>query len=148
MLCLTLGNQLQLASIYPTESSWICTTTQIEDIRTPGKLKLEFLFRRGRFCALSPKTYYAFNQDEEDRKTGYKGICHTEAKKLDLQAYLECLYGSTAKEIENRGFKLNKQKQLVYYEQKKRGLNNIFCKFRVQDDFITCKPLTKDGKVM
>ena len=127
---------------------WICATTQIEDIRTPGKLKLEFLFRRGRFCALSPKSYYAFNQDEEDSKTGYKGICHTEAKKLNLQTYLECLYGSTAKEIENRGFKLNKEKQLVYYEQKKRGLNNIFCKFRVQDDFITCKPLTKDGKVM
>ena len=127
---------------------WICATTQIEDIRTPGKLKLEFLFRRGRFCALSPKSYYAFNQDEEDSKTGYKGICHTEAKKLNLQTYLDCLYGSTAKEIENRGFKLNKEKQLVYYEQKKRGLNNIFCKFRVQDDFITCKPLTKDGKVM
>ena len=127
---------------------WICTTTQVEDIRTPGKLKCEFLFHKGRFCALSPKTYYAFNQDEEDSKTGYKGICHAEAKKLNLNAYLESLYGSTSKDIENRGFKLNKQKQLVYYEQKKRGLNNIFCKFRVQDDFITCKPLTKDGKVL
>ena len=127
---------------------WICTTTEVEDIRTPGKLKCEFLFHKGRFCALSPKTYYAFNQDEEDSKTGYKGICHAEAKKLNLEAYLECLYGSTSKEIENRGFKLNKQKQLVYYEQKKRGLNNIFCKFRVQDDFITCRPLTKDGKIL
>ena len=131
-----------------TWTKWICTTTEVEDIRTPGKLKCEFLFHKGRFCALSPKTYYAFNQDEEDTKTGYKGICRTEAKKLNLEAYLECLYGSTSKEIENRGFKLNKQKQLVYYEQKKRGLNNIFCKFRVQDDFITCKPLTRDGKVL
>ena len=127
---------------------WISTTTEGEDIRKPGKLKCEFLFQRGRFCALSPKTYFAYDAEEEDKKTGYKGICHAEAKKLDLSAYLDVLYGSNSKEVENRGFKLNKNKQLVYYEQFKRGLNNIFCKFRVQDDHITCKPLSKDGKIL
>ena len=127
---------------------WICTTTETKEIRTPGKLKCEFLFHRGRFCALSPKTYFAYNKDEEDKKTGYKGICHAEAKKLTLETYLESLYASTPKPIENRGFKLNKNKQLVYYEQTKNGLNNIFCKFKVQDDFITCQPLSKDGKIL
>ena len=131
-----------------TWKDWICTTTEVEDIRKPGKLKCEFLFRRGRFCALSPKTYFAYNDEDGDKKTGYKGICHAEARKLELNTYLECLYGSTSKEVENRGFKLNKNKQLVYYEQLKRGLNNIFCKFRVQNDHITCKPLTKDGKIL
>ena len=129
-----------------TWKNWFCTTTEVEDIRKPGKLKCEFLFRRGRFCALSPKTYFAYNADEEDQKTGYKGICHAEAKKLTLNSYLECLYGSKSTEVENRGFKLNKNKQLVYYEQVKRGLNNIFCKFRVQNDHITCTPLTENGE--
>ena len=127
---------------------WFCTTTETEDIRKPGKLKCEFLFRHGRFCALSPKTYFAYNKEEEDKKTGYKGICHAEAQKLTLDAYLDCLYGSKTRQIENRGFKLNRNKQLVYYEQLKNGLNNIFCKFRVQDDFITCKPLTRNGQIL
>ena len=127
---------------------WICTTTEVEDIRTPGKLKCEFCFRRGRFCALSPKTYYAYDLDAKDKKTGYKGICHAEASKLDLNCYLEVLYGSGSKEVENRGFKLNKNKQLVYYQLVKRGLNNIFCKFRVQNDRITCEPLSKNGKIL
>ena len=131
-----------------TWKDWFCTTTETEDIRKPGKLKCEFLFRHGRFCALSPKTYFAYNKEEEDKKTGYKGICHAEAQKLTLDAYLDCLYGSKTRQIENRGFKLNQNKQLVYYEQLKNGLNNIFCKFRVQDDFITCKPLTRDGKIL
>ena len=131
-----------------TWKDWICTTTEVEDIRKPGKLKCEFLFRRGRFCALSPKTYFAYDQDADDKKTVYKGICHAEARKLELSTYLECLYGSTSKEVENRGFKLNQNRQLVYYEQLKRGLNNIFCKFRVQNDHITCKPLSKDGKLL
>ena len=131
-----------------TWKDWICTTTEVEDIRTPGKFKCEFLFRRGRFCALSPKTYFAYDKDADDKKTGYKGICHAEARKLGLNTYLECLYGSTSKEVENRGFKLNQNKQLVYYEQLKRGLNDIFCKFQVQNDHITCKPLSKDGKLL
>ena len=129
-----------------TWKDWICTTQEVEDIRKPGKLKCEFLFRRGRFCALSPKTYFAYNEEEEEKKTGYKGICHVEAKKLTLDTYLDCLYGSTSKQIENRGFKLNNDKQLVFYEQLKQGLNNIFFKFRVQNDFITCTPLTRDGQ--
>ena len=128
--------------------TWICTTTETVDIRTPGKLKCEFLFRRGRFCALSPKTYFAYNLEEEDTKTGYKGVCHAEARSLTLDAYLECLYGSQTKMVHNRGFKLNKDKQLIYYDQLKRGLNNIFCKFRVQDDCISCKPLTKNDQIL
>lgn len=131
-----------------TWKNWICTTNETIDIRKPGKLKCEFLFRRGRFCALSPKAYFAYNQEEEDQKTGYKGVCHAEARRLTLEAYLECLYGSTTTLVHNRGFKLNKEKQLVYYDQLKRGLNNIFCKFRVQSDCITCKPLTKNNQVL
>ena len=127
---------------------WICTTTDTIDIRKPGKLKCEFIFFRGRFCALSPKTYFAFDKDKEDQKTGYKGICQAEARKLTLETYLESLYSSISKQVENRGFKLNKNKQLVYYEQTKNGLNNIFCKFRVQDDYITCLPLTKDDQIL
>ena len=51
-------------------------------------------------------------------------------------------------QTENRGFRLNKQKQMTYYQQHKKGLNNIFCKFHVQDDRITCKPLCKNNKLL
>ena len=131
-----------------TWKQWFCTTNETIDIRKPGKWKTEFMFQRGRFCALSPKTYFAYNETEEEQKTGHKGVCHAEARKLTLNAYLECLYGSTTALVQNRGFKLNNQKQLVYYELLKRGLNSVFYKFRVQNDRITCKPLLKNDQVL
>ena len=134
-----------------TWKDWFVTTTEPEDLRRPGKLKCEFLFRKGAFVALSPKTYFAFNSDEnaiEKVKSGYKGVCHVEAQKLTLDTYLRSLYGNEEFKVTNRGFRLNKQKQMTYYQQHKKGLNNIFCKFHVQDDRITCKPLCKNNKIL
>ena len=130
---------------------WMCTTTEATDIRKPGKLKFEFLFRFGRFIALSPKSYYAFNADEyakENVKSGYKGICHAEGHNLTLDTYINSLYGDENKMVTNRGFKLNPDKRMVYYEQEKRGLNNIFCKYRVDYDRITCHPLSLNGQLL
>ena len=131
--------------------NWICTTTEAEDIRKPGKLKVEFLFRQGRFVALSPKTYFAFDADKHAKnktKTGYKGVCQAEAEKLTLDTYLDCLYGNEDRMVVNRGFRLNRENHMTYYEQEKRGLNNIYCKFQVQDDRITCEPLCRNGEIL
>ena len=60
-----------------TWKSWFVTTTQVEDQRFPGKLKLEFGFKKGQFVALAPKTYMAFNADDpKNTKSGTKGIPH------------------------------------------------------------------------
>jgi len=67
---------------------------------------------------------------------------------MTLDTYLRSLYGNEEFKVTNRGFRLNKQKQMTYYQQHKKGLNNIFCKFHVQDDRITCKPLCKNNKIL
>ena len=35
----------------------------------------EFTIRRGRFIAVSPKSYFAYNADDNQKKTAYKGLC-------------------------------------------------------------------------
>ena len=34
---------------------------------------VEFMARHGRFIALSPKSYFAYNADDDTKKTAYKG---------------------------------------------------------------------------
>ena len=50
--------------------------------------------------------------------------------------------------VRNRGFKTNKDKQMVYYEMDKEGLNGLFLKFHLEDDLITCKPLQINGEYL
>ena len=68
-----------------TWKSWFVTTTQVEDQRFPGKLKLEFGFKSGQFVALAPKTYMAFNADDpKNTKSGTKGIPHRKGYNMFL----------------------------------------------------------------
>ena len=76
------------------------------------------------------------------------GVNHCEGQRLRLEHYLSCLYDDVIPETINRGFKLNKKRRLAYYEIAKKGLNNIFLKYDVQDDLITCKPIRRNGKVL
>ena len=73
------------------------------------------------------------------------GVCHAESKRLKLEHYLACLYDGKSFKAINRGFKVNKNRQMMYYELPKEGLNPIFLKFDLDEDLITCKPLKKDG---
>ena len=75
----------------------------------------------------------------------FKGVCHTEGKRLRLEHYLNCLYKNENFQVINRGFRTNKDKQMIYYELPKQGLNPIFLKFEIEDDLITCKPLKING---
>ena len=109
---------------------------------------MEFQFRRGRFCALSPKTYYAFNADNDGIKSGLKGVSHVEAKKLTIDHFVKCLYDDVIPAVISRELRKNKNEQMIYYETKKKGLNPVFKKFRVQSDRISCLPLTKNGKIL
>ena len=58
------------------------------------------------------------------------------------------LYGLEPHYVTVRSLRLNKEKLMSRYTVRKRGLNDIFLKFHVDDDAITCTPLTKKRKVL
>ena len=106
---------------------------------------VEFSFRQGRFCALSPKTYKAVNTATNDVKAGHKGVSHVEAEKLTIDDFTSCLYDGVIPNVVARELRKNKKQQIIYNETSKKGLNPIFKKFRVQSDKISCLPLTRNG---
>lgn len=144
--------------------SWFVTTNEIEDQRKPGKLKgnslvngselivisEEYCFYKGRFIALSPKCYFAVNDEEGNEKKKYKrgskGIPHSE--QLTMTNFVGQLYGQESHYVTLRTLRLNKEKKMSRFTIRKRGLNDIFLKFHVDDDAITCSPLTKKCKVL
>ena len=70
------------------------------------------------------------------------GVSRVEGEQLELQDYIDVLYNYKYIEKPNRGFHFNKSSGgLSYTETNKLALNPIFCKFLVQPDSITCKPL-------
>ena len=109
---------------------------------------VEFSFNKGRFIALSPKSYHAVCEDSGATKTGHKGVHHAEAEKLTNEIYASCLYENTIVNVISRELRRNEKQQMIYCEKNKLGLNPIFKKFRVQDDKISCLPLCKDGKIL
>ena len=109
---------------------------------------MEFSFRQGLFCALSPKTYKAVNTATNDVKAGHKGVSHVEAEKLTIDDFTSCLYDGVIPNVVARELRKNKKQQIIYNETSKKGLNPIFKKFRVQSDKISCSPLTRNGKIL
>ena len=109
---------------------------------------MEFAFRRGRFIALSPKTYWAYDLDKKIVKSGMKGVSVVAARDIGLESFINCLYHSQEVRVISRELRKNKHQQMIYYETSKNALNPIFKKFRVQDDRISCLPLCKDGKIL
>ena len=109
---------------------------------------VEFSFRKGRFIALSPKTYKAINTDTDDIKAGHKGVSYVEAKKLTIDHFRSCLYDGVIPNVIARELRKNKKQQIIYNETPKKALNPIFKKFRVQSDKISCLPLTRNGKIL
>lgn len=109
---------------------------------------MEFSFRRGRFIALSPKTYWAYNDDTKAVKNGMKGVSPVSARDIGLASFINCLYHREEVKVISRELRKNKHQQMIYYETSKNALNPIFKKFRVQDDRISCLPLCKNGKFL
>ena len=109
---------------------------------------VEFSFRKGRFLALSPKCYWAYNDDTKETKTGMKGVSTVGARDIGLESFINCLYHDQDVRVISRELRKNKHQQMIYYETKKNALNPIFKKFRVQTDKISCLPLCKDGKFL
>ena len=77
-----------------------------------------------------------------------KGVPYVEAQFIRLDTFLSCLYDDVIPNVITRELRKNKKQQIEYIESQKKGLNNLFKKFRVQSDRITCLPLTKNGKIL
>ena len=99
----------------------------------------EFQFTKGRFIALGPKTYHSINLETDEVKMGSKGIPHGE--KLRSEAYLETLLTNNSHYVTLRSLRLNKNREMSRITQRKKGLSDIFFKFPLDDDGITCRPL-------
>ena len=141
---------------------WFVTTDTVEDERFPGKLKRkftfhlillksnqylgEFQFTNGTFVALGPKSYFSLDEDSQDVKMGSKGIPHS--ARLTMNMYLETLYGKGSHYVEMRSLRLNRKRQMTRTTGTKRGLSDIFLKYRVADDGITCSPLMKNNEYL
>lgn len=82
----------------------------------------------------------AVNPDQV--KCGTKGIPHSQ--KIQLEAFLSKLYGHTDHKVKLTSLRLNKDKVMSRISLIKKGLTDLFVKFPLDDDKITCAPLKLD----
>lgn len=100
---------------------------------------------RGTFIALSPKCYMAFNQETEETKLGTKGV--PRRAKLELDHFLAKLYNKSPHSVDVRSLRMmnNRMARTI---QRKSALNDLFLKFSVHSDRVTCSPLREDGVIL
>ena len=104
---------------------------------------MEFDFKNGAFVALSSKCYFAWNADSETSKIGSKGVPRT--SKLELKNFLDKLYHGTSLSTKIRTLKMHKN-EMIRSVQKRSALNDLFSKFHIDEDRITCSPLQRCGE--
>ena len=139
--------------------SWFVTTNDVEDQRKPGKLKSkfelcmtyltfileEFSISEGHFVALSPKCYYTFNSTTKEVKKGTKGVPHN--SDLVIENFIAKLYGKIDHTVQLRSLRVigGEMSRTI---QDRKSLSDLFCKFHVQSDRITCKPLSLNNQYL
>ena len=74
---------------------------------------------------------------------GSKGIPHS--TNLNLNRYLDALYSKGSHYVKLRSLRLNKDRTMTRITQTKSGLSDIFVKFPLDSDGVTCLPLRKNG---
>ena len=65
-----------------------------------------------------------------------------------MDQFVTQLYGQENHFVTLRTLKLDKNRQMSRFTTRKRGISDIFLKFDVADDGITCFPLRKNNKIM
>ena len=95
--------------------------------------------------ALSPKCYFTYDAESEDVKKGTKGVPHS--CDLVVKNFLNKLYGQTDHSVELRSLRIlgGKMSRTI---QERKSLSDLFAKFRVSDDRITCTPLTENNRYL
>ena len=127
-------------------SEWfVLDESDINQIREPGLFKYEALVTNGSFVALSSKCYSLKDNISNQSKQATKGIHQSEKTHHDL--FLSSLYEDN--DIYSNQLRMNFAKKygtMAIVQQRKRALNNIFTKLRVDDDLISISPLKKNNQ--
>jgi len=120
--------------------NWLVLSNTIEEEKTPGKLKPEFISQKCEMIALSPKNYMASCLSTETTKTAMKGI--PKWQDVTMENFRETLYDDTNQNlVEVRSLRLDKDRQMTRTTLLKRGLSSIHVKLRIDKDRICCSPL-------
>ncbi len=106
---------------------------------------MEFWFKNGEMCCLSPKCYFAYNADNDETKCGHKGVPNS--AKLELEQYKNKLYNDQTPFVDVRSFRYI-DGQMTRIRQTKKGLNTLYCKYRIDSDGITCRPLMENNQFL
>ena len=106
---------------------------------------VEFHFFKGEMVALSPKCYYAYDEENNKVKKGTKGVPSN--CKLKLQEFKDKLYEDKNTHVTVRSLR-SVQNHMSRTAQTKKALSSLFCKFHVENDRITCSPLKYNGSYL
>ena len=115
----------------------------VEQKRQPGLLKVEYAMDKGSAVMVCSKTYNLKNYGKsgESKKTALKGIASDNAT-IRHQDFLNAIYQGTNKVTTDCNFKFNstggKMQTLI---TKKKAMNPIYTKLRVDSDNVSCTPL-------
>ena len=74
------------------------------------------------------------------------GIPHSE--KINIEAFIDKLYGHGEHTVKLRSLRLDQNRVMSRIEQIKKGLTDIFVKFPVDNDMITCRPLKQNMRIL
>ena len=96
--------------------------------------------------ALSPKCYFSLNMDDGSVKMGTKGVPHSANLQLDM--FVNRLYTGKSFYVELESLRLNKKKEMARIQTRKKCLNDLFVKFHVAHDKVTCSPLKLNGEYL
>ena len=128
--------------------NWFVLTSEIEDEKCPGKLKIEFLTRSGEMYALAPKTYISYCKDTNLSKDGRKGI--PKSYPLTVKNFHDALYYPEIDQkcIKINSLRLNRTKAMGRCTLNRKNLSSIHCKLYVEKDRISCSPLQKNNSYL
>ena len=118
--------------------------TNIDQVREPGLFKDEAVVTNGSFVALSSKCYSLKDNIANESKQATKGVRNSDSLRHEL--FLKSLYEND--DVYTDQFRMNFARNhgtMAILNQRKRALNNIFTKLKVEDDLVTITPLKKDG---
>ena len=83
------------------------------------------------------------NFDDNSKKLGTKGIPTRE--NIKLQTFKEVLFTNNSHYVNIKSLQL-KNGEMARVSTTKKGLSDIFVKYHVENDGITCTPLKINGK--
>ena len=116
-------------------------------ISVSGLLKEEFRVLNGSFVGLSSKCYHVFDKSNGCSKIAMKGI--QKESNITQKDFLDLLYKDEQVVRNQVRFQYSKQHDMMtVVSQEKKALSSIYTKLCVQDDRVSIKPLSRNGKFL